>query len=112
MGVHNVAAALRVPKVSDRAAMVLVAMALHALDDPAGEIPARHYTGGRALLCTTLGDWPDEAGLHKIRRAVAELEDAGFIVRDGSWGRGHAQRWWLCLPGMPDPPGVHSPVDN
>jgi hypothetical protein len=108
MGTRNAFAAVGVAKVSDRADRVLVAMALHALDEPWNGHPARHYHGGRDLLCTTLGWHTDTAARRKIDRALVELQRAGLVERDGWHAPGRRQAWWLRFPGLP----VGNPVDN
>lgn len=67
--------------VSDRAFRVLVRMALTALDKPTDKQPAAVYHGGRELLAMSLRSEKGSASTRyrAVKRAVAELTDAGAI---------------------------------
>lgn len=68
-------------KVSPTARLVLVAMAHQALDRDMGSQQGRLYYAGHAFICTSLGIFPTTANLRRVRSAIAELIDAGLLVR-------------------------------
>lgn len=107
MGARNVRAALSMSphKLTDTTRLVLVVMALHALDRDYPNHPAQTYFGGHELICDTLGWWPNETHLRRVRRAVTELTEYGIVERTRHPGPGQAQAYELHLP-------VHKPVDN
>lgn len=111
VGARNVRAALAVTKVSDRAARVLIAMALVSLDTPTATKEARVYFAGRAALAAIVGrDLGDPSGLRYVDRALSELVVAGYVtaVRETHGRRKSTYR--LHLPNPPKP--VDGPVDN
>jgi hypothetical protein len=66
--------------VSDRAFRVLVRMAVTALDKPQNGQAAAIYHGGRDLLAMTLrSEGSAETRYRAVKRAVAELTEAGAI---------------------------------
>jgi hypothetical protein len=65
---------------SDRAFRVLVRMAVTALDKPQNGNPANIYRAGRDLLAMTLrSEGSTETRYRAVKRAVAELTEAGAI---------------------------------
>lgn len=65
---------------SDRAFRVLVRMAVTALDKPQNGQPANIYRAGRDLLAMTLrSEGSTETRYRAVKRAVAELTEAGAI---------------------------------
>lgn len=111
MGVGLAARALQVPaeKVGPFAARLLVGMALKARDQGTQKVPAAHYFGGHAGLAITVGEWPDESTLRRVRRNIRALEDAGYVVRERAGRRGTTASYRLVLP---SPGGVDNLVDN
>jgi hypothetical protein len=108
MGALNVTAALRAApnKITDRARLVLVVMALHSLDREFSRTRMpRLYYGGREMVCYTLGWFPSPAMIRRVDRAITELVEAGLIERLGTHAPGRAQCFRLNLP-------VDNPVHN
>lgn len=80
---------------SDRARIVLVAMALHAMDSD--ETPA--YFGGWEALSIPLGySEPNETARRAVQRAVTELRDCGLITQNTQLNRTWKRRWMLSIP--------------
>lgn len=83
----------------DRAFRVLIRMAHTALDKPQNGQPAGVYFGGRELLDATLR--PTKASpqnrYRDLKRAIADLVEAGAIERVGSAGPRHNQVYRLTL---------------
>ena len=112
MGIRNVRAALRADpgKLRPRARMVLVAMAAMTLDDDRGKQKAATYHGGRAMLLASLAEYPSTSAYRELARDVAELVQAGLLVRKRSASPDHTAVFVLHLPvdnsGIegPDPP--------
>lgn len=84
---------------SDRAFRVLVRMAVTALDRPTLEAPANTYFAGRELLAMSLrGDGGSEKSRYRtVARVVAELVEAGAIVRIDGGRTGHNAVYRLTL---------------
>jgi hypothetical protein len=88
--------------VSDRAFRVLVRMAVTALDNPGKGQPAGIYHGGRELLAMSLrSEGSDETKFRAVKRAVAELTEAGAIdhIATGWAGQNAVYRLTLSRPG-------------
>lgn len=84
--------------VSNQAFRVLVRMALTALDKPQNGHPAGIYRGGRELLAMTLrGDGTDETKYRAVKRAVAELTEAGAIEHIATGWTGQKAVYRLTL---------------
>lgn len=87
MGINLVSAAVnrRWSCLSDLAHLVLVCMAVRALDDPdaGGRIVRRYFGGHDALVLQLRGVSPGDAGYdaacRAVRRATKELRTAGAI---------------------------------
>lgn len=80
--------------VSPFARLVLVCMTFQAQDRATDNAPAREWWGGHDMLMIQLaGDVPDDARdraalARRIKRAIAELIDAGLIVQTEAGRRG------------------------
>lgn len=95
-------------RISDRARIVLMVMAHTALDrdDPP------EYFGGSDYLAGALGfRRGDATGARAVRRALAELVEAGFIEQVPHTKRSHNRRWRLRiqLKGSPEVVDNRSP---
>jgi hypothetical protein len=97
MGAKLVAAAFmlfgRDKPLNDRPFRVLVHMCLTIKDD--NDPPT--YWGGTELLTYALGVAPDDSGRRMARRAVADLETAGAIVRANRPARGRRAEYRLTF---------------
>jgi len=84
--------------VSDRAFRILVRMAVTALDTPSKGQPAAVYHGGRELLAMSLrSEGSDETKFRAVKRAVAELSEAGAIEHVASGWAGQNAVYRLTL---------------
>ncbi len=107
MGARLAVAALGFPgKLTDRARLTLVGMALLALDSPSKRHEACVYFGGRDHLLARMGVMPTSASRRWVDRNTAELVAAGAVERIRGAGRGNYARYRLALPAHVEP------VDN
>jgi hypothetical protein len=90
------------PGLSTTARMVLYAMAHYAHDTGhPPDTPARCYFGGWELIAGYLGYDKYNRSVHeRIRRAIAELVEAGHIVPQGRRGGRHAPRVYFVNVGL------------
>jgi hypothetical protein len=90
------------PGLSTNARLVLYAMAHYAHDNGRPpETPARCYFGGWELLAGYMGcDKYNRSAHERIRRAVAELVEAGYIVPRGRRGGRHGPRIYFINVGL------------
>jgi hypothetical protein len=94
------ALAVEPDKITPRARLVLVAMAVHAHDYGTDKTPACTYYGGHGLLAATLGRYPTATALRGIRRDLTTLVAVGVIETLAGPKPGSNAVYRLRLPGV------------